>query len=174
MKRFVAIGLAWFISIALSAGTAYWVGRHRVSSQQASSPQASSPQAPSAPTPVPDGQKTIPDDLQIVQQLAASDRQRLLHAKSVVVSEGVVVSVVEPGKPPKQFLAQAKPNSPKFDPTKRPPGKLDLPDTKNPPPFNYKPDKEPPPTRAPRRIAYPCLVTNNGKQHMGVCFRMEF
>jgi hypothetical protein len=102
---------------------------------------------------------------------AVDQNQRQDAERRVIASLGAQPQprTAQTGRPPQQFLAQ-------FDPSKRPPGKLDAPEQKKTPPFNYQVPPQQPSPKVPHTVTYPCPIKDpaTGKQHMGVCVRTTF
>jgi hypothetical protein len=162
MKRTAIVSLLWVLTIALTAGIAYWMGRQETRTFR-SQPH------PEIAQPLTESQRQVllPPDLEIVQPLTESQRQVLLRTPSVSVTEGMTVTVSEPGKPLQRFMAQ---------------GKLDLPDKPpkdpSPSPSLNNPFKDDKPSKGPELpdyVPYPCRVRDSrGESVWGVCFRRKF
>ena len=87
MKQVRVLGLFWVLTVVLVASVSYWAGLQELLSKR----------------PV----EAMPD-VQIVQPLTPLQRQ-LLETRPVQISEGMIVTVSEPGKPPQHFAGQAMP-----------------------------------------------------------------
>lgn len=121
-------------------------------------------------------------DLQIVQPLTKAQRDRLLKVPAVEVSEGVIVTVSQPGEPPQQFIGQpiaaANPAPPRTvsEPvdSKMSSDAVQSKSTLSNTTTNMAVDSSN--LRVPSYYPYPCLVRDpkTGKSVPGVCFHCSF